>query len=218
MTVIAIATIYGKPGKRSEVLKALEPEAKYVRESELTTEAYYFINPVEDVNLVYGIEVYESVENLETVHKTSGPFQEFVSQASALVSKPFDLDFFTPAFGFLTREKFSKLQGPDIFLLYVKFVVNPGKRDEAFEHLAELEKVVRDTEEQTYSYLYATSNSNPDEFIIIERYLNKDAFEVIHRNAPKFLEVFKTLDDKKLVASKNIIFATESGIGFLGRD
>ncbi|KAK9370897.1 hypothetical protein V1509DRAFT_615139 [Lipomyces kononenkoae] len=219
MPIVAIAKLFAKPGQVDAIKKSLEPESEYVKKDELTTSAYYFFKPEEEKNnYLLGLEIYESKENIETVHMTSAPFKTFVETASAVSEKPFELEFFEPAIGFLTRPKFSTLQGPNVFVLQVYFVVKPGTREKVLGYMSEIAVDVLANEEGCFSYFYATSIDDPDKFMIFERYIDRDAWAVTHRGRAKFIEMFKRLDDEDLVVSRTILECSESGVGFLGRD
>ncbi|KAK9388850.1 hypothetical protein V1515DRAFT_614360 [Lipomyces mesembrius] len=219
MPIVAIAKLFAKPGQRDAVIQSLKPESDYVKNEELTTSAYYFFKPEEEVNTLLGIEIYDSKENFEAVHMQSAPFKTFADAATAVSEKPFDLEFFEPAdVGFLTRPKFSTLQAPTVFVLQVYFVVKPGTREKVLGYMNEIAKDVWEKEDGCFSYYYAKSIDNPDKFMIFERYVDRPAWDVTHRAGAKFIEMFKRLDDEELVASRFIYECYESGVGFLGRD
>ncbi|KAJ8099817.1 hypothetical protein POJ06DRAFT_117179 [Lipomyces tetrasporus] len=219
MPIVAIAKLFAKPGQRDDIIERLKPEAEYVKNEELTTSAYYFFKPEEEENSLLGLEIYESMENIETVHMQSAPFKTMVDSATPVSEKPFELEFFEPAdVGFLTRPGFSTLQAPDVFLLQVYFVVKPGTREKVLSYMNEIAKDVWEKEDGCFSYYYAKSIDNPDKFMIFERYVDRPALEVTHRTGAKFLEMFKRLDDEDLVVSKFIYNCYESGVGFLARD
>ncbi|KAK9238292.1 hypothetical protein V1525DRAFT_401624 [Lipomyces kononenkoae] len=218
MPIIAIAKLFAKPGERDAVIQSLKPEAEYVESEELTTSAYYFFKPEEEKDTLLGLEIYESMENLETVHMQSAPFKTFAAAATAVSEKPFELEFFEPSVGFLTRPKFSTLQGPNIFDLQVYFEVKPGTREKVLGYMNEVAVDVLEKEDGCYSYQYATSIDNPDKFMIFERYVDRDAWAVTHRAGAKFIEMFKRLEDEDLVVKKTIYECYESGVGFLARD
>ncbi|KAK9458072.1 hypothetical protein V1511DRAFT_24026 [Dipodascopsis uninucleata] len=221
MTQHAIVPIFHcKPGSRDNIVEKLKVMQSYVLANEPKCLAYYFIKSIDDPNLLLGFEVYNEKEDLTANHLESETFKAFLDSIQVDVEKDLIINHFKVTdIGFVSRPKFSQLQGPDIFNFVVFIKTVPGKREEVlniFKPVADA--VLADEVETCYSYKFSVAEDDDDTILIFERYVNAHALEVIHRGGEKFKEAFAKFDELKLIVGRTTYSCSESGMGFLGRD
>ena len=68
-------------------------------------------------------------------------------------------------------------------------------------------------EPTTISYEIAESDKDNNQIVIVERYVNKDAYLNIHKQSPKFIEFRKKLSAMDVVISGHSYY--ETNIGFI---
>ncbi|GLC39706.1 hypothetical protein PLESTB_000437200 [Pleodorina starrii] len=105
-----------------------------------------------------------------------------------------------------------------VYVILVKGQVKPGQAALFEKCFAPLAQHVTANEAQAYSYKLCWSDSDPDSFIIYERYASKEYLEEVHWKSEPFLQFRKDLEANGVEwITKDVTKYYETGPGFMAR-
>ncbi|EPY52211.1 hypothetical protein SPOG_04867 [Schizosaccharomyces cryophilus OY26] len=127
---VYIPKVVLKAGEGDKVLNLLSDVSTHVLKNEPFTSCYYFARDAANPDSIWGIEIYDNKDVLETAHKTSSPFLKFagyLTSEQAPMTEPLQLLNFEIVDGFLNKNGAG--DSPDDYVVYTEYKAS-GNPDE----------------------------------------------------------------------------------------
>ncbi|EDQ84457.1 uncharacterized protein MONBRDRAFT_30243 [Monosiga brevicollis MX1] len=107
-----------------------------------------------------------------------------------------------------------KVQPKGVFVLIIRLEFKEGARAGFIKRWAELAKFVQANEPNTLTYELTTTNANPNEAFIYERYVSESDLKQTHCGSKAFKDFEAWLNSADIVTGRDVWESTESNVGF----